>query len=100
MTIRIDPEGNEISALVDLVNVAGKQVLEVGSGDGRLTWRYAEAAAHVTAIEPFEEAFRRALKNRPFGLRDQVELVQIEFADFAAACTPETYDLAILSWSL
>ena len=59
MTIRSDPENNEIRALGDLVDFSGKHVLEIGCGDGRLTWRYAEAAAHVTAIEPFEEAVGR-----------------------------------------
>ena len=50
MTIRSDPENSEIRALFDLVDFCGKHVLEIGCGDGRLTWRYAEAAAHVTGI--------------------------------------------------
>ena len=70
MTIRSDPENNEIRALFDLVDFSGKHVLEIGCGDGRLTWRYAEAAAHVTAIEPFEEAIGRANVNQPDTLRD------------------------------
>ena len=36
-----------------LVDLGGAEVLEIGCGDGRLTWRYAERAAYVTAIEPF-----------------------------------------------
>ena len=56
MTIRSDPEKNETRALLDLVDFSGKQVLEIGCGDGRMTWRYAGAAAHVTCIEPFEKA--------------------------------------------
>jgi cyclopropane fatty-acyl-phospholipid synthase-like methyltransferase len=60
MTVRIDPEGNETAALFDLVDLEGREVLEIGCGDGRLTWRYADRAAHVTAIEPFEDAIARA----------------------------------------
>jgi 2-polyprenyl-3-methyl-5-hydroxy-6-metoxy-1,4-benzoquinol methylase len=100
MTIRSDPEYNEIRALFDLVDFSGKHVLEIGCGDGRLTWRYAEAAAHVTGIDPFEEAIRRANANQPDTLRDRVELHHIGFDDFAAARESETFDTAILSWSL
>ncbi len=100
MTIRSDPENNEIRALFDLVDFSGKHVLEIGCGDGRLTWRYAEAAAHVTAIEPFEEAIGRANVNQPDTLRDQVELQHIGFVDFAASRESQTFDIAILSWSL
>jgi tRNA1(Val) A37 N6-methylase TrmN6 len=100
LTIRSDPEDNEIRALFDLVDFSGKHVLEIGSGAGRLTWRYAEAAAHVTGIEPFEEAIGRANANQPDTLRDQVEFHHIDFEDFEAAREPEMFDMAILSWSL
>jgi 2-polyprenyl-3-methyl-5-hydroxy-6-metoxy-1,4-benzoquinol methylase len=100
MTVRSDPERNEIRALLDLVDFSGKQVLEIGSGDGRLTWRYAEAAAHVTGIEPFEEAIGRASADQPDGLRDQVEFHHIAFEDFAAARESGMFDVVILSWSL
>ena len=52
MAIRTDPENNETRALFDMANFAGQDVLEIGCGDGRLIWRYANRAAHVTAIDP------------------------------------------------
>jgi 2-polyprenyl-3-methyl-5-hydroxy-6-metoxy-1,4-benzoquinol methylase len=100
MTIRSDPENNEIRALFDLVDFSGGAVLEVGCGDGRLSRRYAEAAAHVTGIDPFEQAIRRAKANQPDSLRSQVEFHNIDFEDFAAARESDTFDIAILSWSL
>jgi len=100
MTIRSDPEENEIRTLLDLVDFSGKHVLEIGCGDARLTWRYAEAAAHVTGIEPFEEAIRRANANQPETLRDKVAFHHSALEDFAAARESETFDVAILSWSL
>ena len=60
MTIRIDPEGDETEALFDLVQLEDREVLEIGCGDGRLTTRYADRVAHVTAIDPFESAIERA----------------------------------------
>ena len=100
MTIRSDPENNEIRALFDLVDFSGKHVLEIGCGDGRLTRRYAEAAAHITGIDPFEESIRRAKANQPDTLRDRVNFHHIAFEHFAAACKSETFDITILSWSL
>ena len=100
MTIRSDPENNEIRALFDLVDFSGKHVLEIGCGDGRLTWRYAEAAAHVTGIDPFEAAIGRANAHQPDMLRDQIEFNHIDFEDFAAAHESNMYDIVILSWSL
>ena len=49
MMIRVDPENNEPRALFDLADFNGRSVLEIGCGDGRLTWRYADNVAHVTA---------------------------------------------------
>ena len=36
MTIRDDPEGTEIKTLLKHVALGGKEVLEVGCGEGRL----------------------------------------------------------------
>jgi len=37
MTIRVDPEQNETCALFNFVDLDGRRVLEIGSGNGRLT---------------------------------------------------------------
>jgi 2-polyprenyl-3-methyl-5-hydroxy-6-metoxy-1,4-benzoquinol methylase len=100
MTIRIDPENNETRALFDMVDFTGQHVLEVGSGDGRLTWRYAGKAAHVTAIDPYSNDIRQAQANLPDELRNRVEFHDVAFADFAAATEPALFDNVILSWSL
>ena len=100
MAILSDPEKNEVRALFDLADFEGKHVLEVGCGDGRMTWRYAEAAAQVMAIDAFEEAIKRAKENLPDEVRDRVEFRQTSFEDFARECETATFDLAILSWAL
>jgi 2-polyprenyl-3-methyl-5-hydroxy-6-metoxy-1,4-benzoquinol methylase len=99
VSIRTDPEGHETSALFDLVDLKGAQVLEIGCGDGRLTWRYAERAAHVTAIEPFADSIARAVER----LRETtlpVEFRNVSFEDFAADTDSDVFDVALLSWSL
>jgi 2-polyprenyl-3-methyl-5-hydroxy-6-metoxy-1,4-benzoquinol methylase len=100
MSVELDPEGHEIEALFDLVDLGGKEVLEIGCGDGRLTWRYAVRAAHVTAIDPFADAIDRALESMPAAAIGRVDLRHVAFEDFAAASEPSTFDVAILSWSL
>jgi len=97
---RVDPENNETRALLELVNFNGKHVLEVGCGDGRLTWRYADQAAHVTAIDPVASQIDLAKEQLPVWLKDRIEFQAIEFEAFAAASKPSTFDIVILSNSL
>ena len=100
MKIRVDPEQNEIRALLAFVDLDGRRVLEIGSGDGRLTWRYAGRAASVTAIEPFAPAVARAQDNLPREFASVVELRRAAFREFAAETAASAFDVAILSWSL
>ena len=105
MAIQIDPEGNEIAVLIDLAgDFTAKNVLEIGSGDGRLTWRYAGRAGHVIGIEPKAEKTALAEKNMPASLRGRVEMRTQDLrqfaAELAASSRPARFDLAILSWSL
>lgn len=100
MTITVDPEDNEPRALLDLADLDGQRVLEIGCGDGRLTWRYADRAAHVTAIDPFGGSIAKANENVPDDLRGRVEFRHIAFDDFATASDTSIFDVVILSWSL
>jgi tRNA1(Val) A37 N6-methylase TrmN6 len=100
VAIKIDPENYETRALFDLVDLAGGRVLEIGSGDGRLTRLYAGMAAHVTAVEPFSDSIRKAQENLPEALRDRVVFHNTSFEEFAAAGKSSVFDAAILSWSL
>jgi 16S rRNA A1518/A1519 N6-dimethyltransferase RsmA/KsgA/DIM1 with predicted DNA glycosylase/AP lyase activity len=98
--IESDPSGAEIGAVLELADLAGRRVLEIGSGDGRLTWRYARSAAQVTALEPFGPAFERAVATRPGELRDRVRLVHSGFMDFVSESPAPKFDVAILPWAL
>lgn len=100
MAVILDPENNESRALFELMDFEGKQVLEIGSGDGRLTWLYADRAAHVTAIEPFAASHAQAKEGLPNELKGRVNFQNIAFEDFTADSEPLSFDMAILSWSL
>ncbi len=98
MTIRLDPEDSETNALHELADFNGKRVLEIGCGDGRLTWRYADRAAHAVAIEPDADDIATAIEDCPDHLRDRVEFRVTRIEDFEPP--GELFDLALLSWSL
>lgn len=100
MTVRIDPEGSETDALFGVVDFEGREVLEIGCGDGRLTRRYADRAAHVTAIEPFENAIARAQEWLSEPPNDQIDFRHVSFMDLAASSDADVFDVALLSWSL
>ena len=100
MGIRIDPESDETDALFDLVDLDGREVLEIGCADGRLTWRYADRVAHVTAIEPFADSLARARRRLAEAPDDRIELRNVAFEDFAAASDADVFDVTLLSWSL
>lgn len=93
-----DPEGNETRHLRDFADFAGKRVLEVGCGEGRLTWRYASASNLTVGLDPDRNALRVARIDRPSDLADKVQFVNAH-----AETIPfrkETFDIVILAWSL
>lgn len=100
MAVSVDPENTETRALFDMANFDGQHVLEIGCGDGRLTWRYAGKAAHVTAIDPVAKQIALAREHMPGQLQGRIEFYSIAFDDFAAASAPSIFDIVILSWSL
>jgi ubiquinone/menaquinone biosynthesis C-methylase UbiE len=97
VTLCKDPEGTEIRHLKQAADLAGKDVLEIGCGDGRLTWRYAHAARGIIGIDPDADALKTARTDRPASLHDTVSFAQA--SALALPFSPETFDLTILAWS-
>lgn len=93
-----DPEENEITYLNQLGLLDDARVLEIGCGNGRLTWRYASRPASVTGLDPDPDRLAAALAERPSALTDKVDFLlgNAERLPFAK----ETFDVAILAWSL
>jgi 2-polyprenyl-3-methyl-5-hydroxy-6-metoxy-1,4-benzoquinol methylase len=100
MAIIKDPEGNETTTLHAMVDFKNQSVLEVGCGDGRLTWRYADRAAQVTAIDPDGKAIETAQVNLPGRLKGRVCFIESTLEDFVKPSSARRFDLALFSWSL
>jgi ubiquinone/menaquinone biosynthesis C-methylase UbiE len=98
MSVSLDPEETETRTIHTLIGFTGTDVLEVGCGDGRLTWRFAEHTHSVLGIDPSDEAIARAKASTPAGLRSKVTF---QVADVTTAQMPEAaFDVVVLSWSL
>jgi ubiquinone/menaquinone biosynthesis C-methylase UbiE len=97
MTFQKDPEQNETKHLLQFADFRGKRALEIGCGEGRLTWRYAAKPAMTIGIDPDRDALRVATIDRPSDLEDRVH-----FSNAIAEWLPfqkETFDIAVLAWS-
>jgi ubiquinone/menaquinone biosynthesis C-methylase UbiE len=100
MTVQKDPERNEIKFLHAFAGFSAsrQRVLEIGCGEGRLTWRYARATGHAVGIEVEMNDLRMATIDRPSDLAEKVVFANADSIHLPFA--KESFDLAILSWSL
>src|SRR5262245_379152 len=98
MTIQKDAEHNETKYLYQFVDFAGKRVLEIGCGEGRLTWQYAKETRLTIGIDLDKDSLRVATIDRLSDLEDKVHFshAMSEQLPFSK----ETFDIAILAWSL
>ena len=92
---RIDPEGVETRVIHELIDFVGKDVLEIGCGDERLTWRFADVAASVLAFDPDESAVATAREQ----IRDDLKAkVSFHIADTTnIELAQDAYDIAVFS---
>jgi ubiquinone/menaquinone biosynthesis C-methylase UbiE len=94
----IDPDGVEIVTIDELVDLRDLRIVEIGCGDGRLTFECAPEASSVFAIDSDEDAIRKARAETPNALRRRI---RFEVADAAELELPKgEFDLALFSWSL
>ena len=100
MRVSIDPEGIEVRAIHELVEFRGKSVLEVGCGDGRMTWRYADQAASVLALDTDAAKIEEAIDSTPHRLRSRVDFLVADITDEELELPQDSFDVAILAHSL
>lgn len=92
-----DPEGAEALVVGQTADFTGARVLEVGCGDGRLTWLYAPRAESILGIDPDEEQISLARSATPPEVADRVRFEVGEAEDLSRTAV---FDVAFLSWSL
>jgi ubiquinone/menaquinone biosynthesis C-methylase UbiE len=95
---RRDPEEVELAILQHYSARSNERVLDIGCGDGRLTWSYGRVARMVTGIDGEFEKLKIAVSHLPESIS-----AEVYFAAARGEALPlasETFDLAIFSWSL
>jgi len=98
MPVILDPEGQEQRVLMNFTGkLAGQRLLEIGSGEGRLSWSLAERAASLVAIDPDSDEIAAAQAAIPPELAGKIEFQTTSLANFSS---PYPFDTAVLSWSL
>ena len=95
MARTVDPQGRELELIGRVADVAGKDVLDIGCGDGRTSRRLAGRGATVLGVDPDGAALARARAVEPgdtcrFRAADVLEL----------ALPPAGFDLVVFSRSL
>lgn len=93
-----DPEGREPDHLIGTNVIQGQHVLEIGCGNGRMTWRYASEAASVVAVEAGPTTVAEALTDRPAALASRIlfaaaDALTLPFAE-------KEFDTVVFAWSL
>ncbi|MDE3101006.1 MAG: class I SAM-dependent methyltransferase [Chloroflexota bacterium] len=90
--------GREVRAFGGAGLFRGKDVLDVGTGNGRLAFDVAAYARRVLGIDPSDESVRAA---RARAETEGIHNVEFRVGDAAALDVGrERFDLALFSWSL
>lgn len=98
-SLQKDPEGFEKKTLHKFVDFKNARILEIGCGEGRLTWKYAAVSSLTVGFDPDYDALRIARADA----QDKSRSTHVHFANASASHIPfskETFDIAILAWSL
>lgn len=92
-----DPEGFEVKHLLIAAEFSGRQVLEIGCGNGWLTRQYAGHARQVIGIDPGFQDLLEARADQP------VSMAHVTYAQSVGENLPfpsDSFDLALYSNSL
>ncbi len=95
---RIDPDGVETRVIHELIDFVGKDVLEIGCGEGRMTWRFADAAASVLAFDPDDSAIATAREQTPDALKAKLSFRVADITNIKL--TQGAYGVAVFPWSI
>ena len=97
MAMRADTAKLERQYLHDMRDIEGRTILEIGSGEGRMTWLYADHARHVVGIDVVVNELQQGMIDRPEHLINTVDFMagSAIIMPFASA----SFDHVVFAWS-
>ena len=98
MATEVDPAGIMPGAILKAVDFRDARVLEVGSGDGRLSFQYAAAPRSVVGIDTNQPDIRAALRRSAAELRGAVQFLCASAT--ALPFSAERFGIVLLASSL
>lgn len=99
MAKHVDSEGLEIKTVLRYTSFENKDILEIGCGDGRLTFKYAQVARRVIAIDPSEVSIETANRNTPKSLASTLTF-RVGMGEDLSDYEAESFDVIFFTWSL
>jgi len=97
MATDVDPAGMMPHAILEAADLQDARILEVGAGDGRLTFQYASQSRSVIGIDTAELDIRSAVVT-PWMGRGQVQFVCASAT--ALPFSAEQFEIVLLASSL
>lgn len=97
MGIRSDTAGLEKKYLLDMLPARCNRILEIGCGDGRLTWQYAQLADSVVGIDVTPDTLAEAVRETPERLRETINI--LEASGVRLPFKSDSFDHALFSLS-
>lgn len=94
-----DPTDHYIATILAHADIAGKAVLEVGCGTGRITRDLARYAARVVAVDPDADALAHARQRVP-AANVTFRTIAADFSDFCAAAGESRFAAVLYTLSL
>jgi len=98
MSVFKDSDKNEKKYLLNFAEFQDKRVLEIGCGEGRLTWGYASDSSLTVGMDSDRDALHIASFDRSPKLEQKVHFIHALAEKLPLQ--KETFDIAVLAWSL
>jgi ubiquinone/menaquinone biosynthesis C-methylase UbiE len=92
-----DPEGIESRYLRQVGQLQGARLLEIGCGDGRMTWLYGYEAGSIAAVDSDFDELRAALYDLPKDLPAPTVFAEAEAENLPFPSVH--FDAVIFAWS-
>ena len=95
MARTVDPQGRELELIARVADLVGRDVLDIGCGDGRTSRRLASRGATVLGVDPDEAAIAQA---RAGGTSDACRFRAADVLELVLP--PASLDLVVFSRSM